>query len=640
MKIATILFTYHRSYHTEKVLAALKENTILPQKLLIFQDGLKPDEDDSEWKKVNKLIQGIDWCDKEVIVSNFNKGLADSIVSGVDYAFKKYDAVIVLEDDCVASPSYMQFMVQGLTKYEDVKKVYSVSGFSWPIKPEKSCYDAYSCGRFSSLGWGTWKDRWADFKRDANVLKRLKADRSGSRNLLTWGKDLEEMLAGTIRGQYDSWGVYWALNIIENDGICMNPYISLIDHIGWDSTGTNADSSAAFEIETSTDRVNEFVFPDDVMILDGTKKAFAEMYGSYTAVSQENSSKENILVYGLGNFYLQSEKEVNATYNIQAFVDRRKHGWFAGKRIITIDKIMQYQYDKILIMVLDIQECIHIIRELVQYGVGLERIVLGKGMFGYDRDDIGNISILLDADEVKLDIMMKGVPVRVRSKDEFWNAYAALVSQIWNYATNNGKEDIVLDVGLNVGDTVLYFLNQKKVKKVYGYEPLRQPFLDAEDNLRFYLRDDEKIEIFQYGISDENSSRIIDFNKDMTCGQSTLADVRRGAYEWYRNEGLVQDGNEEKECIQVRDAMEVFLPIIQKHSDCNIVLKMNCEGEEYNIMKRLSETGLIDKISVIMLEWHCRGKEDILKHFNNTGFTYWCNDKDQNMGLIYAVNMG
>lgn len=634
MEIATLLFTYHRSYHTGKVLKALKENTIAPQKLLVFQDGLKPDEDGGEWKKVNQLIKSIDWCDTEIIVSNYNKGLADSIVSGITYAFQRYDAVIVLEDDCVASPCYMQFMIQGLEKYKEMKRIYSVSGYGWPIFLDKDQFDAYSCGRVSTLGWGTWKDRWKDFKKDTDILKRIKTDPVKSKNLLTWGKDLEVMLAETIRGQCDSWGVYWALNVIENNGICINPYISLIEYIGWDDTATNTKPAGAYEIVVSNVCVKGFVFPDNISILDGIKKAFAGFYGSYTATSQVDSSKENVLVYGLGNFYLQYEKSINDTYNIKAFVDTKKHGWYADRKIIAIDQIGHYSYDKIIVMVMDIQECINIIRDLVKHGISPEKIVLGNSL--YKDQNIDKLSILYTADEVKLEVTMKGVTVKVRSKDEFCNAYESLISQIWNYTINNGKEDIILDVGMNVGDTSLYFLHHKKVKKVYGFEPFRQPYSDAEDNLKDYMQNTERIEIFQYGISNENGSRVIDFNKDMTCGQSTIASVREEAYEWYRNEGLVQIENEEKESIQVRDAKEVFFPIIQKHSDCNIVLKMNCEGEEYNIMKRLSETDLIDKITVIMLEWHYKGKEEILRHLDKAGFTYWCNDKDHNMGLIYA----
>jgi len=80
VRIATILFTYHRSFHTRQVLESIRNNTVLPEKLIIFQDGLKPDEDDADWKKVNSMIREINWCNKELIVSERNKGLADSVI--------------------------------------------------------------------------------------------------------------------------------------------------------------------------------------------------------------------------------------------------------------------------------------------------------------------------------------------------------------------------------------------------------------------------------------------------------------------------------------------------------------------------------------------------------------------------------
>ena len=101
MKIATILFTYNRSWHTDKVLKALCQNYVLPEKLFIFQDGIKRKEHEKEWKKVNLLINNVDFCPVEIIVSKENKGLAKSILSGIKYVFQNYDSIIVLEDDCV-----------------------------------------------------------------------------------------------------------------------------------------------------------------------------------------------------------------------------------------------------------------------------------------------------------------------------------------------------------------------------------------------------------------------------------------------------------------------------------------------------------------------------------------------------------
>lgn len=122
MKIATLLFTYNRSRHTGQVIESLKNNTVLPEKLIVFQDGVKQDEDAEEWQKVNSLVHEIDWCEKEVIVSGYNKGLAESIVSGIEYAFRENDAVIVLEDDCVAAPNFIRFMTQCFERYETEKE--------------------------------------------------------------------------------------------------------------------------------------------------------------------------------------------------------------------------------------------------------------------------------------------------------------------------------------------------------------------------------------------------------------------------------------------------------------------------------------------------------------------------------------
>ena len=41
MKVGTILLTYARPKHTKQVLDALRNNTVLPEKLYIFQDGEK-----------------------------------------------------------------------------------------------------------------------------------------------------------------------------------------------------------------------------------------------------------------------------------------------------------------------------------------------------------------------------------------------------------------------------------------------------------------------------------------------------------------------------------------------------------------------------------------------------------------------
>ena len=187
MKIATILFTYNRSRHTKQVLEALSKNTILPQKFYIFQDGLKKITNQEEWEAVSDVIRDVSWCDVEITISERNKGLANSIKSGVSKVLQLYDAVIVLEDDCVPHPQFMEYMIKALKKYEPYKQVYHIGASSEPVDVEENGTDAYFMGRINSCGWGTWKDRWEQFCNDYTMIAQIKRDEHLYKWFKLWG---------------------------------------------------------------------------------------------------------------------------------------------------------------------------------------------------------------------------------------------------------------------------------------------------------------------------------------------------------------------------------------------------------------------------------------------------------------------
>lgn len=381
MNIVVALFTYNRSYHTKMVLSSLKRNTILPSKLYLFQDGLRQEDDICEWKKVNEDIQKVDWCDTEVIISSYNKGLADSIVSGINYVFRDYDAVIVLEDDCVPTPNYIDFMTQCFEKYVNDERIYSVSGYSYPFALNKGQYDIYGCGRISSWGWGTWKDRWNIYRKDYELVKKMKRDKIASKILATWGRDLEEMLVGNVRGTCDSWAVFWALNVISKGGICINPYESLIQNIGLDGSGTHCGITNQYDVSCMDEKKCIFSLPDVVTILDETVEAFAPLFGSYTAINT-SKNKERILVYGVGNYFLKNEKPLNQDYYIEKFVDRYKNGYYAGKEIISPNELRHFSFEKIVVMIQDENESVKVVRDLtMQYGISRDKIELGTARY-------------------------------------------------------------------------------------------------------------------------------------------------------------------------------------------------------------------------------------------------------------------
>lgn len=278
MRIATILFTYARPEHTKRTLDALSKNTLHTTKLYIFQDGIKANTNIDDWKSVSDIIKNVSWSNTEVHISNVNKGLAESIASGVSKVFKDQDAVIVLEDDCVSHPQFIEYIVGCLEKYENEKKVFSINGSSWPVDVEKNGFDAFFTGRINSCGWATWKDRWESYEENYLLVTQLKKDKYKKEQLEIWGEDLESYLMGNISGKCSSWAVFWALQCIKQGGVCPTPYESFITNIGFDGSGEHSGNKELKIKVRAEDNLGKLKLPKCVEFPKDYKSAFEDVF--------------------------------------------------------------------------------------------------------------------------------------------------------------------------------------------------------------------------------------------------------------------------------------------------------------------------------------------------------------------------
>ena len=278
MRIGTALFTYCRGDHTKEVLESLYSNKILPKKLFVFQDGFNANTDMGQWKQVNDLIMKIDWCDCEIVVADRNYGLRRAIVKGINYVLEDYDAVIVIEDDCILHPLFMEYMYEGFQKYIENRSVYVINGYGYDLDIPQNGTDAYFSGRVSSWGWGTWKDRWLEYEEDYEILTRIKKNENLNQQLHFWGEDLQRYLHRNIEGKCDSWAVFWALKIIEKGGYCLSPYKSLVSNIGVDGSGTHCGSGILKERVRSWDDMDELTLPDHIEITKECQKEYSRYF--------------------------------------------------------------------------------------------------------------------------------------------------------------------------------------------------------------------------------------------------------------------------------------------------------------------------------------------------------------------------
>lgn len=277
------LFVYNRPEHTERVLEGLRQNGI--EELYIFADGPRPDDDENKIKNVREMISSIEWCQTHVVEREQNWGLAESTIAGINRVFKDNERLIMLEDDDVPHPDFIQFMNRCLDIYANDLRVMNVTGYSPPIDiPETYPYDVYFTHRASSWGWGTWKDAWKAYERQPDTLmEQFQLDESTVRERLRkGGEDVFHMLRSRLNGENDSWSIWWTVAILLQGGLSVNPIHPYIKNIGHDGTGTHSIETHIYDVniedakqvselqlpeqpfvhETLNDRMNHFWNPD------------------------------------------------------------------------------------------------------------------------------------------------------------------------------------------------------------------------------------------------------------------------------------------------------------------------------------------------------------------------------------------
>ena len=124
--------------------------------------------------KVKKYLSNLKYENINVSFRKTNYGLAKNITSGVSKIFKRYEKIIVLEDDLLVSKNFLKFMNDALNFYQNKKKIWHISGWSYDISEINNLnFDNYFLSFPSSWSWATWKNRWKYFnKNPANIIKK------------------------------------------------------------------------------------------------------------------------------------------------------------------------------------------------------------------------------------------------------------------------------------------------------------------------------------------------------------------------------------------------------------------------------------------------------------------------------------
>ena len=257
------LFVYNRPEHTRKTVEALQKNLLASESdLFIYSDAPRSDGDAENVDAVREYLGKIvGFRSVSLIERKENLGVDQSVIDGVTSLCNRFGKAIVLEDDLVTAPSFLEYMNTALDKYYDDPSVMQVSGFMFPI-PQTDQSGAFFLKYATSWGWATWKRAWQLLDRDTNAFSKLKQNPAAIDAFNVNGAyDHFHLLERVQSGQSTAWDIRWYLTIFERNGLTLFPRTSLVDNIGFDGSGVHSSIEDRIENTLSPIVIKSFPQP-------------------------------------------------------------------------------------------------------------------------------------------------------------------------------------------------------------------------------------------------------------------------------------------------------------------------------------------------------------------------------------------
>jgi len=283
MKLAPIcIFTYNRLSTLQNTIDALSHNYLIDDSVIyIFSDGSKNNEDSAKVEAVRSYLKKkIPFKNYELIFREKNIGLSKSIITGVTDIINKHERVIVIEDDIFTSKNFLLFLNKSLAYYKNDNNIYSVSVFSFPMKPLITYkYDTFLSLRPFPWGWGTWKDQWAEINWDIeSVFEKFSFNKRAKNDFCKGGQDLFAMLNNHVKGKIDSWDTVWAFNQYLQQKFSVFPTISKTINYGFNADSTHTKGFNIFNTKLDLSNNQNFNFCASTNIDDEILKSFKNKF--------------------------------------------------------------------------------------------------------------------------------------------------------------------------------------------------------------------------------------------------------------------------------------------------------------------------------------------------------------------------
>lgn len=260
---------FNRPEHTARVWAAIR--AARPSTLLLVGDGARasrPGEDELV-RRTREVVSKVDWdCQVITNFSEANLGCRKRVSSGIQWIFQTVEEAIILEDDCLPSPSFFQFCSELLEKYRYDQRIGMISGDNFLGGRTRSDKSYYFTRHTHIWGWASWRRAIQHYDPD---LKLWPTARQGGwlYDILGRNEDFvrywTEQFDRVYHGEIDTWDYQLTLSLWLAGCVNIQSNLNLISNIGFGPEATHTKHDGKFACLPARDMPFPLTHPDMVV---------------------------------------------------------------------------------------------------------------------------------------------------------------------------------------------------------------------------------------------------------------------------------------------------------------------------------------------------------------------------------------
>lgn len=233
-----------------------------------------------------------------------------------------------------------------------------------------------------------------------------------------------------------------------------------------------------------------------------------------------------------------------------------------------------------------------------------------------------------DTERISVQVNEKTIVLYVYNYDTLRVIEEIFIDQLYDFRKKG--DFVVVDVGMNIAAAALYFASFDTVEHVYGFEPFPETFKLAEKNISYNEPLNNKIKAYNSGLGPRDHTLEVPKPGDGSLGGTTTEFFINEAYNNLKANNIT---------VEIKDICKVLEDIKRKHANKKIILKLDCEGAEYEIIEALEQRSMLKEIDIYMVEYHFKGKQTIANSLIKNDFTVMTPGSEEvnPFGMLYAI---